>query len=141
MISFLFIFLAGFFNACMDCKRDNVTNHIGKYCNKGNKKLLDWYNGVGGNAKFNPAYPSLPPIWYSSDAWHTFKYYWILCWTFAVVFAVNSGLEWWWYLLSHFVHGLSFIYFYHYGLPTKPDGNLKHYLLRMIVFWKNAHAK
>lgn len=112
------------------------------YCVKRGQKYYDWWYGVGGNAKWNPSYPSIPclNIW-GSDAWHSLKYFMILSWSLAVLSTSFSNLEWYWYLSCHFIHGSTFIYFHHYGLRTEPEGNFMDYLKRMLFFWKNAHSK
>ena len=140
MFSFFFIFLAGIFDALFTVVKDNVNSRLSVFCQRKQGKWIGWYNG-GNNAKWNPSYPSLPPIWWCSDAYHTFKYYWILCWAMAVLFASYEGVAWYWYLSAHAIQGFTFIYFYHYFLPIKSEGSFFDYLKRLIMFWKNAHAK
>ncbi len=141
MLSFLSFMAGGIFNAMMDSKSDlREKTILYNFCKKRGQKYLDWYNSVGGNARWNPSYPSIPflNIW-SGDFWHTSKWFMILSWTLGAVFANLSDWSWFVFLFGHGLHGFTFVYLYHYFFPTEPTGKFKDYLLRIVLFWKNAH--
>lgn len=49
----------------------------------------EWYLGVGGVNRWNPALPSIPSLnfWYG-DFWHTEKHKWIICFSIAIAIQV-----------------------------------------------------
>lgn len=142
ILSLLSFVMAGMFNAMMDSRLDlgNKTKTY-NWCAKRGQLYIDWYNSVGGNTRWNPSYPSIPGIFWSGDFWHTAKWFMILMWTLGAVFASLSGWPWFIFLVAHGCHGFSFVYFYHYYFPTEPWGTFKDYIVRVLLFWKNAHKK
>lgn len=144
LISYICFIFAGMFNAMMDSRLDlGMGTRTFLWCNKRGQQYIDWYYSKGGNARFNPSFPSIPflNIWFA-DFWHTAKHLMLYSWTFGVMFAVLSGYDWYWFLVANGLHGFSFVYFYHYYFPTAlSQGNFLDYLKRVIMFWKNAHKK
>lgn len=141
IISLLCFIAGGIFNACMDSRLDlGMKTKIYEWIKTKPDKWRRWYNSVGGNKDWNPSYPSIPflNIW-SSDYWHTCKWFMLLSWTLGVCGAVMSGWSWWVFLSAHGLHGFTFVLFYHYIIPISPAGSIKDYFIRVIKFWDNAH--
>ena len=142
ILSLVCFILGGMFNAMMDSRLDlREKTRTYQWCQKRGEKYLDWYNSVGGNDRWNPSYPSIPGIFWGGDFWHTAKWFMILSWTFGAIFANLSSWPWYIFLVAHGCHGFSFVYFYHYYIPTEPWGTFKDYLKRVFLFWVNAHKK
>ena len=143
ILSLISFMLGGLCNALMDSRLDlGMRTKVYGYCKKKGSKWQEWYSSVGGNRRWNPSYPSIPflNIWFS-DYWHTAKWFMLFWWTMGVCFAVESEWSWWIFLSAHGLHGFTFVLFYHYLIPTEPIGTIKDYLIRIIMFWKNAHNK
>ena len=78
-IALLFVVAAGQFDAMQTARKDLGTN-TPIYAAMTDTLHQAWYRGDGGNARWNPAFPSIPflGIW-SADFWHTCKFGWIIC--------------------------------------------------------------
>jgi len=92
LIAFVFVFLAGLFDAAQTIRKDVSNEHSVPFGWMTTEKLRDWY--IGGNDKYPPNFPTLP-FYYHADFWHTMKFGWIYSWSIALGFACLSGITAW----------------------------------------------
>lgn len=145
-IAGLLIVLAGIFDAAQTIRRDLSTNSTIYKWMKTNK-LKDWY--IGGNIKYNPSFPSFPPLWYQADFWHTMKWGWMLSYAAAFATLISSVFNGWiavgvWFgvfILVQGVHGETFRIFYGNIFRAGPTKQSIWQILSDFNPFKNSHAR
>jgi len=114
VLFFLFVFLAGVFDACMDIRKDCPQQSV--FAKVEVQWFRDWF--AGGNDHYTL------PIWGPCDFWHLSKSCLMGCWTLAALMAFHVGWDlngMFWLplvgaLFAYWLEGFTFFLFYHHIL-------------------------
>lgn len=134
VIFILITALYGFAKACTDIYRDHKLNNKIYLYGKNRCEstwFYKWY--MGGNKNYNPSL--------IGDFWHFFdSKVKPFCYLFSCYLMYYIEVQVCVLILTGFgTMMITFILFYHYLFPIKPDGDYIHFMKRTFLFWINYH--
>jgi len=149
IIAFLFIALAGLFDAAQTARRDLVHDStLWEWMRTDKEKA--WYDALGMNEIWNPSLPSIPWLnWWNADFWHSCKFGWIAMYACAIATLAAGYFDGWvsrvivWlsaFVIAYGTEGNSFRIGYGNLFRKNPSETILEILFDINPF-KNTHKK